>query len=124
MSFLDRLQVSVGQDGVNRVLQREFRFVTSWGYTVTVPAGFVTDYASIPRFLWRIAPPATGRHVWPAVLHDRLYRCPEEPVTRKFADEVFLDAMIQSRVPLWKRQAIYRAVRMFGGSSFIKRSFL
>lgn len=123
MSFLDRLQVEVSEDGVNRTLQREFRYMTTWGYTVTVPAGFVTDYASIPRFLWRIAPPSTGRHVWPAVLHDFLYRCAQERVTRKFADEVFLDAMKASRVSLWKRQAIYRAVRMFGGSSFAQRDF-
>lgn len=122
MSFLDRLRVEVGPNGINRTLTHEFRYVTPGGFAVYVPAGFVTDYASIPRLLWRIAPPAHGRHIWAAVLHDWLYRTPGINVTRAQADGVFLDAMKTSNMSLWKRQAIYRAVRMFGGSSFAKRT--
>ena len=121
MSYLDRLHVEVGPNGINRTLTHEFRYVSSYGMAVYVPAGFVTDYASIPRLLWRIAPPAHGRHIWAAVLHDFLYRTPAESVTRKEADGLFLDAMKTSGVSIWKRQAIHKAVRMFGGSSFAER---
>ena len=40
--------------------------------SVSVPAGFVTDFASIPRGLWT-ALPRDGDYVWAAVVHDYLY---------------------------------------------------
>src|SRR5688500_14765048 len=41
-------------------------------YTVVVPAGFVADFASIPRALWSVLLP-TGRYMIPATVHDYLY---------------------------------------------------
>lgn len=37
------------------------------GYTI--PKGYVTDFASVPKFLWSILPPL-GRHNLAALLHD------------------------------------------------------
>jgi hypothetical protein len=42
------------------------------GDTIVVPAGFETDFASIPRVLWIIEPPL-GDAGKAAVLHDYLY---------------------------------------------------
>src|SRR5262245_55189884 len=39
---------------------------------VTVPVGFVTDFASIPRIFWSALPP-DGRYTYPAIVHDYLY---------------------------------------------------
>lgn len=80
-------------------------------HRVEVPADFVTDFASIPRILWAIAP-RWGRYGWAAVIHDFLYW--DQRMTRREADEVFLDAMKDSAVPVWRRTVIYRAVRVFG----------
>jgi hypothetical protein len=82
---------------------------------LVVPAGFRTDYASVPRFFWRIFPPA-GRHGRAAVLHDWLYvegTCP-----RFFADAMFRVAMETLGVPLWQRFLMYAAVRAFGWRYF------
>src|SRR3954469_3966277 len=38
---------------------------------VRVPAGFVTDLASIPNQFWSVLPPA-ARYSYPAIIHDYL----------------------------------------------------
>jgi len=53
---------------------------------VTVPVGFVTDFASIPRVAWSMLPP-DGNYTYPAVVHDFLYW--SQTTTRKQADEIF-----------------------------------
>lgn len=76
-----------------------------------VPAGFITDFASIPRVFWRILPP-TGKYNKAAVVHDYLYST--QMVTQKLADLIFYEAMGVLDVPKWKRATMYRALRMFG----------
>lgn len=78
---------------------------------VIVKQGFGTDLASVPRLLWNVIPPF-GRYAGAAVVHDYLYQSHEG--NRLHADLVFLYAMHELRVPRWKRQAMFRAVRMFG----------
>lgn len=81
------------------------------GIRVSVPEGFVTDYASIPRPLWWLYPP-DGSYALPAVVHDYLYRnC---RCSRFLADAIFRDAMRSVGVPVLRRIAIYYAVRFFG----------
>ena len=80
---------------------------------IEVPAGFVTDYASVPRFLWSIFPPHGAARL-ASVVHDYLYSLRECP--RAIADAVFLVAMKTSGVVAWRRWAMYLAVRLFGGS--------
>ena len=86
-----------------------------------VPRGFVTDLASIPRFFWRVIPPF-GLHSTPAIIHDYLYRQQPDGVSRKEADEVFLDAMQVFGVPKWRRNVMYRTVRTFGGRPWKKNA--
>ena len=81
------------------------------GSDVEVPAGFETDFASVPRGLWNIFPPL-GLYGEPAIVHDFLYRT--QPVDRKTADLVFLEAMKAKGCRWTQRQALYRAVRLFG----------
>ena len=92
-------------------LYRALVYITATGEDLTVPEGFETDYASVPRAFWRLAPPG-GLYAAAATLHDYLYvnRIGE----RKAADDLFLEAMEAAGVGWPQRSIIYRAVRMFG----------
>ena len=79
---------------------------------ITVPAGFKTDMASIPRFFWRVLPPI-GRYDKAAVVHDYLYHF--NGVTRKQADDILLEAMHVLKVVNWQCNVIYGGVRVGGG---------
>ena len=94
---------------------------------VSVPKGYITDLASVPRFCWTfIAPFDVARA---AVVHDILYEKintaykGEKILTkhdreryRKVADDVFKEGMESAvpPVPKWKIWAAYNAVRVFG----------
>lgn len=99
---------------------KSFRFYFSadrpnvWGY---VPAGFLTDGASVPRPFWWVVPP-WGRHGQAAVLHDILCETltmfkDELPyrISRKEADRAFYDAMKATQVNVLLRNIMYWAVR-------------
>jgi hypothetical protein len=79
---------------------------------VTVPAGFVTDLASVPAALWSVLPPA-ARYSYPAIIHDYLYWF--QPCTRAEADAVLHAAMEDMHVSSPKMLAIYDGVRIGGG---------
>ncbi len=78
---------------------------------VTVPAGFETDFASVPRVLWNIIPPL-GQHGLAAVLHDYLYATGIS--SRAEADAIFLESMRQLGVRFTRRYAMYLGVRLGG----------
>jgi hypothetical protein len=82
---------------------------------IVVPAGTVTDLASVPRLLWVILPPH-GRWAKAAIIHDYLYA--NGIGTKEFADRVFLEAMEILGVPKTKRTLMYWAVRLFGRGSY------
>lgn len=108
-------------DGRDWKIIQYFRYVSEdvLERAVVVPRGFVTDFASIPRFLWRVLPP-TGKYGKAAVIHDFLYRT-EAGATRAQADAVFLEAMSDLGVGFLKRYAMYLAVRLFGSRAYLKR---
>ncbi len=85
---------------------------------ILVPKGFLTDFASVPRFLWRFLPP-TGKYGKAAVIHDYLYRT--QSCSRAEADAVFLEAMTDLNVGFWRRHLMYWAVRLFGSRAYIKK---
>lgn len=103
-------------------LTHYFRVITSFG-TVTVPTGFVTDGASIPRMFWNILSPF-GQYFPAALLHDYLYSRGSTmhfECDREEADFLFLEAMFNLGVPWHTRHTIHTAVRMFGGKSYKKK---
>lgn len=103
-------------DGFNYRLLKEFDFASEEAERIIrVPAGFVTDFASVPRFFWRVLPP-TGQYGKAAVVHDYLYRSHEVP--KEVADKVFLEGMLVLGVPEWKARIMYAAVAVFGGRPY------
>lgn len=89
---------------------------------VVIPDGFITDFASVPRFLWPLLPP-TGPYGKAAVVHDWLYQfpqlmIPEQPKTRVInraeADSILNEAMEVLEVGKMIRWSIYSGVRVGG----------
>ncbi len=85
-------------------------------WTIKIPAGQETDFASVPRPLWWLFSP-TGSYGKAAVVHDYLYRTPGL-ATKHEADDVFNEAMQALGTGWFTRQTLFRGVRMFGGFSY------
>lgn len=84
--------------------------------TIIVPAGVVSDFASVPRFFWRVISPIDADVRMPAIVHDFLYT--SQIWSKKVADRIFLEALIAHQAPRWKANAMYQAVNWFGGSAW------
>jgi hypothetical protein len=84
----------------------------------TVPAGFRTDFASVPRaYQWLIA--RSGQYTKAAVFHDWLVRCRPE-IPRSDTDALFRRALFELGVPFVRRWLIWGAVRW---SSLLRSGF-
>jgi hypothetical protein len=95
-------------------LRSELHFNSEILGPLTVPQGFRTDCASVPRVPIAYLFFGDTAHA-SAVLHDWLYR--HHPCTRAQADAVFLEAMQAEGVRWWRAQMMHRAVRLFGRRS-------
>ena len=99
--------------------------------TITVPTGFVTDLASVPRAMWwAIAPFDVARA---AIIHDLLYKSIRQyrwkmkdkedadliKAAKVAADKVFLLAMEDAdpKIARWKIYSSWKAVDLFGNGS-------
>lgn len=87
--------------------------------TVKVPAGYLTDGATIPRTLRFWASPI-GRHAQAAILHD--YLCEyltikvdgvPTRITRKEADDIFKESLLVLDVPLTITNMMYFGVEAY-----------
>lgn len=85
------------------------------GISITIPRGFVTDFASIPRPLWSLLSPH-GRYSKAAIVHDYLYWV--QSCTRLQADNILLIAMKESGVSTAQQREIYAGVRAGGNSAW------
>lgn len=114
ISFLTKLKVEFIRNGTWRLLQSFDVMVNNVVYSV--PAGFETDFASVPRLPITFSLFGDIGHR-SAVLHDFLYSG-EVNVTREFADDVLRNALIEEGVSTWKARSMWLAVRLGGGSHF------
>lgn len=83
---------------------------------IEIPERFVTDFASIPKFLHGVVQPF-GHHAPAAVLHDFLYAA-GQPGSRRCADFLIREAMRESGVPLLRRNVMFVMVRLFDKRGF------
>lgn len=121
-SFKTPLVVSPMPDGRKWRLVYPFTYHIGSEYShryIQVPAGFITDFASFPVFLWRFLMwwlPMWAKYNKAPIVHDYLYQ--SKISTRKEADDIFLEAMLVS----WKGRRFgkfiacmeYWGVRLFG----------
>ncbi|MFO1369079.1 MAG: DUF1353 domain-containing protein [Marinagarivorans sp.] len=82
---------------------------------VTVPEGFITDLASIPRALFSVLRP-DGEYAQAAIVHDYLYWT--QRTTREYADDVFRIAMRDLEVSPPQITFIIEAVKEFGDGAW------
>ena len=103
-----------------------WRLITPFTYRsallgkIVVPAGFITDLASVPWFArWYVS--RDGNHTRAAVIHDYLYARSSEAsfpdISRRTADRVFLEALRVCGLRPTLARVLYSAVRIGGGSS-------
>src|SRR5262245_7013544 len=99
-------------DGRNMQLEQPFGYVDPRGRAWDVPAGMITDGASVPQFFWLAFPPFTGQYRAAAVIHD--YYCQIKVRSWKETHEVFYNASRAAGVSEKTAKAMYGAVYYFG----------
>ena len=103
------------------VLMRDLEYkIGETTLKVTVPKGFVTDFASIPEPLWSFGLSPKGKYTQAAIVHDYLYWT--QVCTRKQADNIMLIAMKEHGVSKIKRTEIYSGVRIGGKGPWKKNT--
>ena len=129
-SFTTPLVVSPLLDGRKWKLVRPFSYHIGSKYSkdiIWVSVGFVTDFASFPRIIWRFFMwwlPYWAKYSKASVLHDWIYQN-HGNYTRKQADDIFLEAMLVS----WKDRKFvkfiaymeYYGVRLLGWLAWRKK---
>jgi len=101
--------------------------------TITVPSGFVTDLASVPRAMWWLIAPFDVARA--AIIHDLLYKSIRQYRWKKkdaedkdlikeakvAADKVFLLGMQDAdpKIPGYKIYLSWKAVDLFGNGSIV-----
>ena len=104
-------------DGVHMIVLEELTFTDADGRVWKVPAGFVTDGASIPDEFWSlIGSPFTGKYRVAAVFHDAAYAT--LGVLKSHADNMLYEAMIALGCSRLTADVIYEGVRVGGQSSY------
>jgi hypothetical protein len=101
-------------DGRHISMAAPLIFVDRDGVVHVIRTGFVSDGASIPRWLWSlVGGPLSGRYRRAALLHDWLYHLIREGIISMSwwtADRLFEDAMRADGVPAAKAFAFRHAV--------------
>lgn len=95
-----------------------------WGIqdSITIPKGYKFDGASVPSLLWTLVwNPFETDILGRALIHDYLYEI-DTNKGKKFADDVFFEAMTYSWVNSIKRGLYYLAVHLFWKWEFKKNN--
>lgn len=89
------------------------------GEAILVPAGFVTDFASVPRIIgaWLLY---GGKGKRAAVIHDWTYS--SQMVSRSVADAIFEEALKASQYDAWEVKGMYAGVRLGGWVAWNKKN--
>lgn len=113
--FQRPLQVELQSDRKTWSLLASFSYLDPDHGMIEVPAGFETDFASVPRLPLTFALLGQYGHA-AAVLHDWLYRA--GTLNRADADRVFLNALRSSGIARWRSWLMWAGVRIGGASRY------
>ncbi|MCG6540158.1 DUF1353 domain-containing protein [Pseudomonas sp. KSR10] len=115
--FPNTLQAELQPDRKTWRLLAPFSYLDPDHGLIEVPAGFITDFASVPR--WPLTFALLGQYGHAAaVLHDWLYATGNR--SREAADRVFLNALRSSGIARWRAYLMFAGVR-FGGAFRYRR---
>jgi hypothetical protein len=94
-------------------LLASFGYLDPYGVYWEVPAGYVTNGASVPWYLWpALGGPYDGPYRDAAVLHD--YYCEKQLFTWEQTHEMFYNASLRRGVSETKAKTMYLGLQMFG----------
>lgn len=114
--FLTRLYCQRLADGKSK-LTRALVFESAVAnLAISVPRGFVTDFASVPRLplaYWLFG----GMADEAAVIHDWTYS--RQVFPRDVCDAIFLEAMEACGLSAFHRRSMWFGVRIFGGPRYM-----
>ena len=110
-----KINVTDNGDGTFTLLQWVVYFDATTQRLINVPAGFVTDYASVPAALQSFAS-KIGRQNRAAIIHDWLYRTHGlgGRLTRRDCDRIFRTIMKEDGVSWPLRWRMWFGVRVGG----------
>ena len=109
MPFLSNLHTVAHDRGEWRLTRPLTYSSVRYGQAIEAPAGFITDYASVPRLPVVFAMTGDRGHK-AAVIHDWLYRHGAPHWSRAQADQIFRDALLESE-PSWRAWVMWAGVR-------------
>lgn len=109
--FRQPLDVRLRADGRWELLQDLTYLCELTGKAYTVPAGTITDFASVPRLPMVYLLAGNTAHL-AAVVHDHLYQTAQEP--KAVADNVFAEIMDRTGIAGWRRDLMLMGVRIGG----------
>lgn len=98
------------------VLREPITRITSFG-ALTVPAGMEGDLASTPWQVWKVYP-KLDLYTEAALVHDMLYQERPHRMSRKEADKVFLEILLQDGVPITRARWMHSIVRTWGSKAW------
>ena len=113
------------QSGKLDTSKQHWQFVEDFSYvsdkfgSITVPKGFITDFASIPRFALGIIDDDSPTILFASAPHDKLFSCPYTDAGRKLSfsqcNEVLTEAMRWCGAS-WLERSIVAAAVSTGGA--------
>jgi len=87
------------------------------GMIIEAEKGFVTDFASVPKWAPLLYALLKDKGRKAAVLHDKFYR--QGGLSKEAADSLFLEALHACEgVSNWERHSMYYGVKFFGYWSY------
>lgn len=116
---LEKDELAARHWGLGWQLQKSFVYDLGrkgGGDKITLPAGYESNGASVPRWLWWLVHPCdpdVGKAAW---VHDYCYQ--RQEYSKPYCDAVFLDGLITLGCPSWKAIGCYEAVHLFGWSAW------
>lgn len=116
--FKTRLKVElINNEGKKWKLIEDLVYEDEKHGRITVPAGFETDFASVPRIPVVFELVGDRGHA-AATLHDWLYH--NDKLTRKEVDKILLQALRDTNVGKVRSYLMYFGVRGFGWLFYMK----
>ncbi|TQR29148.1 hypothetical protein DMB92_08405 [Campylobacter sp. MIT 99-7217] len=88
-------------------------------YELSIKAGFITNGADIPRFLWSFFPPNSPEYLSAVVVHDFLCEKASSRKDYKLADLMFKEAMHTIGVSKLKIKLFYNACNLYHTLKFL-----
>ncbi|CUU89797.1 Protein of uncharacterised function (DUF1353) [Campylobacter hyointestinalis] len=91
-----------------------FELVENYSYkALSIPKGYQTNGANIPRVFWSIFPPNSPEYISAVVIHDYLCDKAKSKADYKYADKMLYEMMIALEVAKWKCKVFYLACRAY-----------